>query len=59
MMPSIFMTLDVSESIFGVQIANGSLGDPTSVGVYSAVVGSIDVIYITTGFLVFPKILED
>lgn len=59
MMPSIFLTLDVSESIFGVEIANGGLGLPTSVPVYCAVVGSIDVIYILTGFLVFPKILED
>jgi heme exporter protein B len=58
MMPSIFLTLDVSEAVFGTQVARDTLGD-TPLGTYVAIVGALDAIYVTTGFLLFPKILED
>ncbi len=59
MMPAIFLTLDVSETVFGSTIAEGALGEATGLGTYVAVVGALDAIYVTTGFLIFPKILED
>jgi heme exporter protein B len=59
MLPVVFLTLQVSGTVFAAQIAGGVLGPPLGVGPYVAVVAAIDAIYVTTGYLVFPKILED
>ncbi len=60
MIPVLILTLKVSETIFGAEIAGGAaLGEPMPLLNYVLSVGAIDVIYATTGFLFFPKVLED
>lgn len=59
MVPVILLTLQVSEAIFGAPIAGGILGPPLELWKYLLTVFSLDAIYLTTGYLVFPKIVEE
>lgn len=59
MIPVLYLTLLVSENTMGVRIAGGALGDPLPLAQYVAIVGAFDAIYLTTGFLVFPKVIEE
>lgn len=59
MVPVILLTLMVSEATFGAQVAGGILGPPLALWKYTLTVLSLDAIYLTTGYLVFPKIIEE
>lgn len=59
MMPLLYLTLQVSESVFGVEVAGGFLGPPMALGTYLSVAGAFDAIYIASGFLIFPKVIEE
>ena len=59
MIPVLYLTLRVSETVFDTVVAGGALGTPLELGTWLAIVGPVDLIYLTTGFLVFPKILEE
>tara|TARA_B100000470_G_C19754352_1_gene375311 strand:- start:375 stop:1076 length:702 start_codon:yes stop_codon:yes gene_type:complete len=59
MVPVILLTLMASEATFGGQVAGGILGPPLALWKYALTVLSLDAIYLTTGYLVFPKIIEE
>lgn len=59
MVPIVFLTLLVSEATFGVLVADGNLGPPLELWKYLLTVLSLDAIYLTIGYLVFPKIIEE
>lgn len=59
MVPVVFLTLQVSEATFGTLVAGGLLGPPMELWKYFLIVFSLDAIYLTTGYLVFPKIIEE
>ena len=59
MVPVILLTLMASEATFGEQVAGGILGPPLALWKYTLTVLSLDAIYIATGYLVFPKIIEE
>ena len=59
MMPILILTLRVSETVFAVPVASDAPGTPMELGRYLAIVGAFDVIYLTSGFLIFPKVLEE
>jgi len=59
MIPMITLTLRVSETVFGTPVAGGTLGPPLDLGRYVGVGIAFDAVYLTTGFLLFPKILEE
>ena len=59
MVPVILLTLQVTEVTFGSQVPGGIIGPPMDLWKYLVTVLSLDAIYITTGYLVFPKIIEE
>jgi heme exporter protein B len=59
MIPLIWITLRVSERIFGAVIAGGALGPPLGLWQYFAVGLAFDTIYLAVGYLIFPKVLEE
>ena len=59
MVPVILLTLMASEATFGEQVAGGILGPPLALWKYTLTVLSLDAIYLATGYLVFPKIIEE
>lgn len=59
MIPMIWITLRVSETVFGAVIAGGSLGRPLSLGTFTALGIAFDALYVTAGFVLFPKVLEE
>ena len=59
MVPIILLTLMASEATFGEQVAGGILGPPLALWKYTLTVLSLDAIYLATGYLVFPKIIEE
>ena len=59
MMPVVLLTLQVSEATFGKEVFGESLGPSLELWKYMITVLSLDAIYLTTGYLVFPKIVEE
>lgn len=59
MVPVVVLTLLVSKSTFGVEVADGNLGPPMELWKYILTLLSLDAIYLTIGYLVFPKIIEE
>jgi heme exporter protein CcmB len=59
MIPMIQLTLRVSETVFGGVMAGGALGDPLTLKQYLVVGLALDALYLSVGFLLFPKILEE
>ncbi len=59
MVPIVYLTFMVSEATFGVAVANGILGPPLELWKYLLTILSLDAIYLTIGYLVFPKIIEE
>jgi heme exporter protein B len=59
MIPMIWITLRVSETVFGAVIAGGALGPPLGLGSYVALGSAFDALYLTAGFVLFPKVLEE
>jgi heme exporter protein B len=59
MLPLIWLTLRVSERVFGALIAGGVLGPPLKLGHYLAAALAFDTIYLTVGYILFPKVLEE
>ena len=59
MLPVIVLTFRTSEHFFDTLIAGGVLGDPLPVPQYLAFTLALDAIYLTVGYLLFPKVLEE
>ena len=59
MIPLIWLTLRVSQTVFETVLAAEALGPPLSLGAYLALALSFDAIYLAAGFLLFPKVLEE
>ena len=59
MIPLIWLTLRVSETAFGTVLADGVLGPPLPLGRYLALGAAFDAMYLTAGYLLFPKILQE
>jgi heme exporter protein B len=59
MIPLIWLTLRVSQTIFDTTIAGGELGDPMKFRDYIAVSLAFDAVYLTSGYMLFPKVLEE
>jgi len=59
MIPMIWLTLRVSQTVFDTVIAGGNLGPPLSLGSYVATGLAFDAIYLTAGYLLFPKVIEE
>ncbi|MEM7234796.1 MAG: heme exporter protein CcmB [Planctomycetota bacterium] len=55
LMPMVYLTLGVPEANFGTSVTT----PPTPLGQYLALLGAFDVIYLTSGFLLFPKIFDE
>ncbi|MGQ9590022.1 MAG: heme exporter protein CcmB [Planctomycetota bacterium] len=58
MIPMIWLTLRVSETVFDARLAGGALGPPLDVGTYAALAAALDAIYVTLGCVLFTKALE-
>ena len=59
MIPLIWLTLLVSQRVFDTTIAGGALGPPLEFRVYLAAGLAFDALYLTAGYLLFPKVLEE
>lgn len=59
MLPVVWLTLRVSERVFDAVIAGGILGPPLELGQYLAFTLALCTIYLTSGYLLFPKLLEE
>jgi heme exporter protein B len=59
MIPLIWLTLRVSETVFDTVIAGGAFGPRLQLSSYLAVGGAFDAIYLAAGYLLFPKVLEE
>jgi heme exporter protein B len=59
MIPMIWLTLRVSETVFDTVIAGGALGPPLSVARFAVLGLAFDALYLTAGYLLFPKVLEE
>jgi len=59
MLPVIFVTFRASETLFDANIAGGALGASMESHHYLAFILALDTIYLTVGYLIFPKVLED
>jgi heme exporter protein B len=59
MLPVIALTFRASEPLFDTLIAGGALGNPLPVRMYLAFMVALDAIYLTVGYLLFPKVLEE
>jgi hypothetical protein len=59
MLPLIWLTLRVSERVFGAVLAGGALGPPLKLGHYLAAALAFDTIYLAVGYILFPKVLEE
>jgi heme exporter protein CcmB len=59
LMPLIYLTLRVQEATFGAGVA-GAMGEPPlNFPHYLALALAFDAIYLASGFLLFPKVLEE
>ncbi len=59
LIPMVYLTLHTPAGTFGVDVTGGLLGRPIELAQYLALILAIDAIYLTAGYLIFPKILED
>lgn len=59
MLPVILLTFRVSEHLFGDVIAGGVHGPRMELKHYLAFTFALDTIYLTLGYLLFPKVLEE
>jgi len=59
MIPFIWPVLLVSGSLFNTEIASGALGPPMKLSHCLVVNLAFDTIYLTSGYLLFPKVLEE
>jgi heme exporter protein B len=60
MLPVLWYTLRISEYLFDTVIAGGAtLGPPLTLGEYLAFTLALDTIYLTAGYVLFPKVLEE
>lgn len=59
MLPFIWIVLRVSGTVFGVEIAGGALGGNLKLVHFFVVGAAFDAIYLTAGYLIFPKVLEE
>lgn len=59
MLPMIGLTLSASQTVFSVSLANGAIGPPIQLKHYFAIGLAFDTIYLSAGFLLFPKVLEE
>jgi heme exporter protein CcmB len=57
--PLIHMSLHLPAATLGVDVYAGTGGPPPPLSMYLWTVGAIDVIYLTTGYLVFPAIFRE
>ena len=59
MLPVISLTFRTSEYLFDTVIAGGALGKPIPVSQYLIFTVALNAIYLTVGYLLFPKVLEE
>jgi heme exporter protein B len=59
MIPFIWIVLRVSGTLFDTEIAAGALGGPLKLSHFYLVGAAFDSIYLTAGYLLFPKVLEE
>ncbi|MBI4604767.1 MAG: heme exporter protein CcmB [Planctomycetes bacterium] len=59
MLPFLWLVLRVSETLFGAVIAGGALGGPLRLPHFFLAGLAFDTMYLATGYLLFPKVLEE
>ncbi len=59
MIPFLWLVLRVSDALFDAAIAGGILGSPLTLTQYFMAGCAFDSMYLATGYLLFPKILEE
>lgn len=59
MIPLFILVLRVSDRLFEVPIAGGALGAPLRLSQYFVAALAMDAIYLVSGYLLFPKVVED
>jgi heme exporter protein B len=59
MIPFVWIVLRVSSTLFSTDIAGGTLGGALRLHHFFVVGTALDLIYLTAGYLLFPKVLEE
>ena len=59
MIPVIWWTLRANPSVFGEPLAGGALGPPVELDDYLLLVSAMNAVYVTAGYLLFPKAIEE
>jgi heme exporter protein B len=59
LIPLVSLTLRVREGTFGADLATAGEAEPLAFGHYAALALAFDAVYLTAGFLLFPRVFEE